>query len=180
MAFCFPLTLELVADLAGVLALEDLLEVVALDVVAFLRGAGFEAGFSSSRSSESKDAVSAVEERHSVSEGSPMSRVHRIDVPLRFLPPELPPARTSNGTATSTCLRVDELADVALVPCIAISSSSSEGTAVVAGVINPEFSLLRGAGEARAGVAAVVEGDRGALTVERRGRVEGPMVLDEW
>jgi hypothetical protein len=63
---------------------------------------------------------------------------------------------------------------------MAISSSSSEGAAVVAGVIKPEFSFLIGAGDARAGVAAVVEGDRGTFTVERRGRAEGPMVFDEW
>jgi hypothetical protein len=67
LAFCFPFPRELVVDLAGVLALEDLLEVVALAVVAFLRGTDFGAGFSSSRSSESKEAVSAEEEQLCIS-----------------------------------------------------------------------------------------------------------------
>jgi hypothetical protein len=138
--------------LAGVLALDDAFEVLALDVLAFgaraldvlafgvlafdeaafFRAGGFGANSSSSRSSESREASSTIR-----SDQRNEDKPHSGYPPLRFL------STTSarDGTTTSNFRCDPDLTDDALSTFIASSSSPSDMAAVVAGVTSPELSF---------------------------------------
>lgn len=100
---------------------------------------------------------------------------NHLNLPFLFLLP----TDERTGTSTSTSRLAEGLLEAAreLVAIAITSSSSSDMALVLAGVNIPDVSLLTDVDEPARGVATVVGGEIGALTVERVERVGRDIVV---